>query len=174
MLRQGVLASLVLASATLGGCSRKHVTVADTFPKGSHASPWVLEGEVWSGSLEQAASGLGNEAEQWAELDPERVWLAVYRHDTRTKHKLTVRGWAFSSVEQARRAYDRLHPDGADELEAGDDACWTDDGVLVLWGQMVFEIFGSGQPNRASPEQAVYLLAFIEKKTPAGLPDAPR
>jgi hypothetical protein len=46
--------------------------------------------------------------------------------------------------------------------------------VLVLWGRMVFDIFGRGPANVASPEQAVYLLAFIEKKMPADLPDTPR
>ena len=174
MLRQTIPALVVLGAVVLGGCSRKSVTVADTFPKGSYASPWVLQGEVWSWSLEQAAGGLGEEAGQWAELEPERVWLAVYQHDTRTDHRLTVRGWALSSADQARRAFERFLPADAEALKAGDEACWREDGILVLWGRMVFDIFGSGPSHFASPEQAVRLLAFIEKRMPAELPDNPR
>jgi hypothetical protein len=134
----------------------------------------VLQDVVWDGSFERAAAALGDEAPAWGAFDPEHVWLAVYRHDTRAEHKLTVRAFAFSSPEQARRAFTRFRPTDADELEAGDAGCWTEDGVLVLWGRMVFDIFGSDPSAFASPEQAMYLLAFIEKKMPAGLPDAPR
>jgi len=162
-----------LALGTFGGCGAKRVTIADTFPTGSYASPWVLQDAVWDGSFERAANALGDEAEQWGAFAPERVWLAVYRHDTRAGDKLTVRAFALSSPEQARRAFDHFHPADADELEAGDDGCWTEDGVLVLWGRMVFDIFGNNPAAFGNPEQAVYLLAFIEKKMPAGLPDAP-
>ena len=158
----------------LCGCEQKRVSVADTFPKGSYASPWVLQGEVWSGTLGEAASGLGEEAEQWGRFAPERVWLAVYRHDTRANHKLTVRTWAFASTEQARRAFEHFRPANPNELKAGDEGCWTPDGILVRWGRLGFDIFGSSPSAVASPEQAVYLLAFIEKRMPAGLPDAPR
>jgi hypothetical protein len=134
----------------------------------------VLQDAVWDGSFERAAAGLGEEAEQWRAFDPEHVWLAVYQHDTRPEHKLTVRAFAFSPAEQARRAFEHFRPPDADAFQVGDEGCWTEDGVLVLWGRMVFDIFGNDPSAFASPEQAVYLLAFIEKKMPAGLPDAPR
>jgi hypothetical protein len=164
----------LLALAALGGCGEKRVTIADTFPTGSYASPWVLQDVVWDGSFERAAEALDDEAQQWRAFGPEHVWLAVYRHDTRAENKLTVRALAFSSREQARRAFDHFRPADADELEAGDDGCWTKDGVLVLWGRMVFDIFGNDPSASANPEQAFYLLAFIEKRMPAGLPDAPQ
>ncbi len=168
------VACAALAGAGLGGCNARHVSVADTFPKSSYATPWVLRGEVWSGSLDQAADAVGEEAERWAAFEPERVWLAVYRHDTRAGHELAVRVWAFASREHARQAYEHFRPDDADLLEAGDEACWTADGVLVRWGRLVFDIFGRGPSTSASPEQAVYLLAFFEKRMPAELPDDPR
>ena len=62
----------------------------------------------------------------------------------------------------------------ADLLEAGDEACWTADGILVRWGRLVFDIFGRGPSSIASPKQAAYLLAFFEKQMPADLPDDPR
>ncbi|MFQ5807617.1 MAG: hypothetical protein ACE5I3_14310, partial [Phycisphaerae bacterium] len=164
----------VLALVALGGCGGKRATIADTFPKGSYASPWVLQDEVWSGSFDQAAGALGEEAEQWRAFEPERVWLAVYRHDTHAEEKLTVRAFAFWSNEQARRAFEHFRPPDADELKAGSAGCWTPDGVLVLWGRVVFDLFGHEPSAFASPEQAVYLLAFIEKKMPRGLPDAPQ
>ncbi len=164
----------LLGLVTLGGCGGKRATLADAFPTGSYASPWLLQGALWDGSFEQAADALGDEAESWGAFDSEHVWLAVYRHDTRAEHRLTVRAFAFSSREQARRAFDHFRPADADELEAGDAGCWTEDGVLVLWGRLVFDIFGNDPSAFASPEQAVYLLAFVEKKMPAGLPDAPQ
>ena len=153
---------VALAAFTLAGCTARHITIADTFPKGSYASPWVLQGKVWSGSLEQAADGIGDEATQWGTFGPERVWLAVYQHDTRVAHKLVVRAW------------EHFCPDDTRSLQAGDEGCWTDDGILVLWGRMVFDIFGSGPSTLTSPGQAVYLLAFFEKQMPPDLPSAPR
>lgn len=158
----------------LGGCNGKRITVADTFPIGSVASPWELRDVVWSGTFEQAASGLGEEARPWSAFEPQHVWLAVYQHDTHADHQLTVRAFAFSSSKQAQRAFEHFRSAGANGLEAGDQGCWTRDGVLVLWGRMVFDIFGSGPSTFASPEQAVYLLAFIEKRMPKDLPGASR
>lgn len=157
-----------------GGCNAKRVTVADTFPKGSYATPWVLQGEVWSGSLARAALALGAEAEQWGGFEPEWLWLGVYQHDTRGDHELIVRVWAFPSPERAQQAYEHFRPGNADMLEAGDEGCWTDDGILLRWGELVFDIFGRGPSGLAGPEQAVYLLAFLEKQMPADLPDDPR
>jgi hypothetical protein len=148
--------------------------MADTFPKGSYATPWVLKDEVWSGTPAEAAGALGEEGERWGALGAERVWLAVYQHDTRGDDELVVRAWSFASQERARWAYTHFRPDPVDALEAGDEACWTDDGILVLWGRLVFDIFGRGPSAAASPEQAVYLLAFFEKQMPANLPNDPR
>lgn len=165
---------VLLAVLTLTGCWGKHVTIADTFPKAAYASPWELQGEVWSGSFERATGALGEEAQAWGTFEPQRVWLAVYQHDAHRDHKLTVRAFAFSSAGQARRAFEHFRPPKADQLKAGDEGCWTEDGVLVVWGRMVFDVFGSGPSVFAGPEQALYLLAFIEKKMPADLPDAPQ
>lgn len=167
-------ACATLAVFVLAGCNTGRVTIADTFPKGNYASPWVLRGEVWSGSLEQAANAIGDETDEWGAFEPERVWLAVYHHDTRIAHKLIVRAWSFASAEQARRAFENFRPEDVKTLQAGDEGCWTDDGILVLWGRMVFDIFGRGPATLASPEQAVYLLAFLEKQMPADLPGTPR
>jgi hypothetical protein len=166
------LAALIPMMIT--GCNAKRVTVADTFPPGSYASPWVLQGEVWSGTLDQAADGLGEEAEEWQAFGPGQVWLAVYAHDTRPGCRLIARAFAFSSVEQARQAFAHFRPPNADKLEAGDEACWTDDGVLVLWGRLVYDIFGNDPTSFAGAEQALYLLACIEKKMAPDLPSAPR
>jgi hypothetical protein len=173
---QVVVTILLACAACLGlsGCNATRVTIADTFPKGSYAAPWVLRDQVWSGSLARAAEALGDEAAQWGAFEPQRVWLAVYQHDTRRDHELVARIWAFASPGQARRAYQHFRPHDADALEAGDEACWVDDGILVLWGRLVLDIFGRGPTALASPEQAIYLLAFFEKRMPAGLPDDPR
>ena len=174
MCRSVVTVLAYVVCVALSGCNATRVTIADTFPKGSYATPWVLRGEVWSGSLAQAGVALGAEAEQWGVFEPERLWLGVYQHDTRGDHELVVRVWAFSSPERTRRAYEHFRPGNADPIEAGDEGCWTDDGILVCWGRLVFDIFGRGLSGLASPEQAVYLLAFFEKQMPADLPDDPR
>lgn len=174
VLRPGGAACLALATVTLAGCEGKRVTIADTFPQAGYASPWHLENPVWSGSLGEATPGLGEEAERWAAFEPEHVWLANYRHDTHPRHRLTARVWAFLSAADARRAFEHFRPENAGALEAGDEACWMDDGILVLWGCTILDIFSSGTPAAAGAEQAVYLLAFFEKQMPPGLPDAPQ
>ena len=73
------VACAVAMTVLLVGCEGKRVTIADTFPKSAYASPWRLQGDVWSGSLEEATLGLGDEAQHWAVFEPERVWLAIYR-----------------------------------------------------------------------------------------------
>lgn len=169
--RQLLSAGIIAAGAI--GCGAQRFTIADTFPVGSYASPWVLRDQVWDGSFEEASDALGEEAAQWGTFDPEHVWLAVYQHDAHPTQKLTVRAFAFTSADHARHAFQRFLPPHARELEAGDEGCWTADGVLVRWGRMVFDIFGNDPSSFASPEQAVYLLACIEKRMPADLPDAP-
>lgn len=163
-------AAMIFALLVSAGCGQKRITIADTFPPGAYASPWELENGVWSGSFEQAASGLGEDAEAWRRFNPQRVWLALYRHDTRREQRLTVRAFAFASADEAQQAYEHFRPAAAKELRAGDAGCWLEDGVLVRWGRMVLEIFG-GSPGAGSAEQAFYLFAFIEKRMPPGLPD---
>lgn len=168
------LAIFCLAVICTTGCGQKRVTINDTFPRGSYASPWVLDGSVWSGTPSAAAYAVGDEYGQWKAFEPERVWLAVYRHDTRKDNTLTVRAWSFPSAQQARRAYDKFRPENASQLKAGDEACWTRDGILIRWGRMIFDIFGRGPAGGTNPEQAVYLLAFFEKKMPRDLPHDPQ
>ena len=165
---------LLPAIMLLTGCGATHLSIADTFPKNGRATPWILSGEVWSGPFEQAAAALGRDAEAWGAFAPRQVWLAVYQHETRPANRLTVRAWEFATVAQAREVYEFFHPAGAAILKAGNEACWTVDGILVRWGRMVFDIFGRGPSTLASPEQAVYLLAFIEQSMPAELPENPR
>ena len=165
---------LCLVIACLAGCQQRRVTIAEAFPLGSFASPWELDGRVWSGTPAEAAEAVGADYAAWSACDPERIWLAVYRHDTRKNDTLTVRAWSFPSVEQASRAYDKFRPMEASKLAAGDAACWTKDGILVLWGRVVFDIFGRGPTGGSNPEQAVYLLACLEKKMPRDLPSNPQ
>jgi hypothetical protein len=168
------LGCMCLAALCCAGCGQKRVTIKDTFPIGSYASPWVLDGAVWSGTPDEAAGAVGGEYERWNAFNPERIWLAVYHHDTRTDNTLTVRAWSFPSAEQARRAYEKFRPENAAKLQAGDEACWMKDGILILWGRMVFDIFGRGPVAGSNAEQAVYLLAFFEKKMPHDLPNNPQ
>jgi len=164
------IAPALLVLTLAAGCQNKRTNIAGTFPIGGMADPWILEGTVWSGDPEQAAEGVGEDAEPWSAFEPQRVWLAVYRHDIRLRHTLVIRAWAFASQEQARQAYLHFQPNVPEPLKAGDEGCWTKDGVLVLWGRMVFDIFGRGPGRLASPEQAVYLWAFLEKRMPPDLP----
>lgn len=166
--------TLATYAMLLVGCSQSGLSVADTLPKATQAWPWTLQGDIWSGTFEQAAGAFGEETQQWGDFAPDQVWLAIYRHESRPEHKLTVRALAFSGADLARRAFDHFRPVKAQEFQAGDAGCWTADGVLVLWGRMVFDIFSAGGANAASSEQAAYLLGFIEKRMPPELPDDPR
>ena len=169
-------AALTLSLLIFVGCSQKRVDLVEVLPKGLRATPWVLSGEIWSGTPEQALAGLGREVEVWDAFDPQQVWLAVYQHETHSDHELITRIWSFPSAAQARRAYQHFRPTDATSFEVrrGGEGCWTPDGLLVVWGRLVIDIFGRGPGDRASPEQAMYLLAFIEKDMPADLPDQPR
>jgi hypothetical protein len=78
------------------------------------------------------------------------------------------------SAQQARRAYEHFKPPLAPSFGGGDEACWTSDGLLLVWGRLVLDIFGGDAQRGAVPEQAVYLLAFLERNMPPGLPENPR
>jgi hypothetical protein len=161
-----ILAALALW--TCAGCQQKR-TMLDAFPPGGTASPWVLTGDVWNGTFEQSREGIGAEAEQWAKHAPKRVWLANYSHDTRPRDRLTVRILQFESPDAARAAYDLFEPVGPERraFDAGDRGCWTADGVLFVWGRVVFDIFGNGTAFGAIPEQAAYLAGFLERRVTA-------
>ena len=166
-----LFAAFLLVSA---GCASKNVTISDTFPTGGYASPWILDSPVWCGEPDEASFAVGDEYPEWKAFNPKRLWLAVYRHDSRRDNTITVRAWSFPNSEQARRAYEKFRPENASALKAGDEACWTKDGILVLWGRMIFDIFDTNASGASSPEQAVYLLAFFEKKMPHDLPYNPQ
>ena len=166
-------AVLLTVSSLSAGCAPKHVTVAATFPKASAAAPWILDGEVWSGPPSEAIAALGSDADDWRPLDPSRVWLAVYRHQSDAQRTLTLRAFAFATPNGARRAYERFKSPSAAEFNAGDEGCWTGIGVLFVWGRLVFDIFGS-ETSQHSEVQAAIMAGAIEKRMPEGLPDDPR
>jgi hypothetical protein len=155
------------------GCGRRAKTITGVFPVGSVAAPWVLQDEVWSGTFEQAVPALGEDAADWWRFRPSRVWLAVYRHESNSKRRITVRAFAFDSSATARRAYEHFRPIDAEPFGAGDQGCWTEIGVLFAWGHMVFDVFGN-DASFSSRGQSVYLTGFIEREMPPDLPRSPR
>ena len=154
------------------GCTARHATVADALPVGRIARPWTLDGAVWHGSFDAAAPALGDEAQPWRARQPAEVWLANYTHADTPAARLTVRVFAFETVERARTAFQSCRTPDAPPFEAGDEGCWTPDGVLFRWGRLVFDLFAH-QPD-APPEQTVLLVGLIEQRMPPGLPETPR
>ena len=169
-----VFAAALLLPPLLGCDPPMRRGIDATFPRFASATPWVLAGDVWSGSFEDARPGLGDEAAQWEAFQPQNVWLAVYRHDTRPENHLTARIWSFAETEDAAAAFEHFRPADADVLEAGDRGCWTDLGILVQWKRLVIEVFASGAPGTANAEQSLYLYALIEKQLNAELAGDPR
>ncbi|MFH1748180.1 MAG: hypothetical protein ABIG44_14185 [Planctomycetota bacterium] len=163
----------MLATLCLPGCASRHMTVADTFPKAARAAPWELQGEVWSGTFSQAIIALGDDAKDWHRFNPSQVWLAVYRHQENPQRKMTIRTFAFDSPDNARQAYRHFRPADAREFLVGDSGCWTEIGVLYVWGRLVFDIFGSEAAWESEVQSAV-LAGYIQGHMPAGLPDAPQ
>ena len=53
--RSPALLFLLLITIAPIGCSQSRITIAETFPKASSASPWVLQGAVWAGTAGGAA-----------------------------------------------------------------------------------------------------------------------
>lgn len=170
-MRHALVCTILLISS---GCAARNITIADVLPKGAYASPWILEQDVWSGPFELAAAGLGEEAEGWRALAPQHAWLARYAHEADPGQQLRVRVFSFADEHEAGRAFEHFRPPAAGSIRAGDAACWTEDGILVQWGRLVLEIFGNAPEGYARPEQAVYLLACIEKRMPPALPRDPR
>ena len=110
----------------------------------------------------------------WETFHPQQVWLAIYRHDSRPANRLTTRVWSFAGEAAARNAFAHFEPHDADVLEAGNEACWTEWGILVRWNRLVIEVFASGPFGTANAEQALYLYALMEKKLTAELAGDPR
>jgi len=84
-----------------------------------------------------------------------------------------VRAFDFDSRVAARNAYEHFRPTEAKAFNAGDEGCWTEIGVLFVWGRMVFDVFGN-DASFSSQGQSAYVTALIEKEMPTTLPEAPR
>lgn len=173
--RAGALLVLALPVIVVlsGGCAQDRRTVADAFPIARVAAPWILEGEVWSGTFEEAAPALGDDADTWAKFSPTRVWLARYTREGAPQRVLTVRCFAFDTPETARAAFEVFRPPLAKPLKAGDVGCWTDFGVLFQWQRLVFDIFGD-DASWGSEVHSSVLAAIITRRMPRGLPENPR
>jgi hypothetical protein len=169
MIRAAELIGLLVVS----GCTARNTSIADAFPPGSMATPWVLQGEVWSGSFDDAAPALGDDAATWGQFAPVRVWLAVYCHENAPERCLKVRCLAFATPEDAQQAATAFCTPGAAAFSYGDGGCWTQIGVLFRWGRLVLDIFG-GDTSWGSEVQSAMLAAFFVKLMPAGLPGNPR
>lgn len=169
----GRLSLAMLLCVGWAGCAdtRRPVTVA--FPPAAAAWPWILQDAVWSGSFDESAPGLGEDAEKWRDHHPTRVWLAIYRHERDPRRRLTVRCFAFESSENARAALESFRPADAQPFDAGDEGCWTGVGVVFRWGRLVLEVFGP-DASWGSQTQSSLLAAFLIKRMPAGAPEDPR
>jgi hypothetical protein len=159
--------------ALVVGCAAPARCVVEVFPPGSTAAPWLLQNEVWTGHLSDAAPALGDDAAFWHDYAPEQVWLAVYCHEDVAERCLKVRCFALPSRAIARRAFEALRPLNARPFKYGDAGCWTEIGVLFRWGRLVAEVLG-GDASWSSQVQAALLATFIAKRMPPGLPENPR
>ena len=171
-----MIARLLLGLACLSicsGCARRAKTITAVFPQGSQAAPWVLQDAVWDGSFVRAARALGEDAQDWRRFRPTHVWLAVYHHQDDPKRRTTVRAFAFDSRVAAHSAYQHFRPTDAKAFNIGDEGCWTEIGVLFVWGRMVFDVFGN-DASFSSQGQSAYVTALIEKEMPTTLPESPR
>jgi len=168
------LATALLTSVfAFGGCGQNRHRVVDAFPTARVAAPWILEGEVWTGTFEDAAPALGDDAETWKKFSPTRVWLARYTREGDPARVLTVRCFAFDSPETARAAFEVFRPPLAKPLRAGDVGCWTECGVLFQWQRLVFDIFGD-DVSWGSEVNSSVMAAIIARRMPAGVPENPQ
>lgn len=167
----GLLMTFLWSSS---GCAHRQAAMMDAFPHAGAAAPWRLEGDIWSGTIEQAANSLGADAAGWQSVHPERVWLAVYHHEDDPPRRLIVRAFSFTSGAAAELAFERHRPEGAKAFKAGNDGCWTADGVMFRWGRLVYDIFGVTDKRRVMPEQVISMVGRIEHMMPPGMPDNPR
>ncbi len=159
-----------LAMLFAGCASPAHIDEA--FPPARVADPWILDGAVWSGTFDDAAAALGDDAAVLAPLGPRRVWIARYRHVSEPR-ALVARGLALGDVESARLAYRAACPAQGREFDRGDEGCWTDVGVAFRRERLVIEVFGQ-PPSWASTVQAAVLATYIDRRlTPRALTDLP-
>lgn len=153
------------------GCASP-ARVDDAFPPARAADPWILDEAVWSGTFDEAATALGDDAAALAPLGPRRVWIARYCHDSEPR-ALVARGLALADAEAARLAYHAACPTQGREFNRGDEGCWTDVGVAFRRDRLIIEVFGQ-PPSWASTVQAAVLATYIDRRlTPqalAGLP----
>lgn len=167
-------ACIALAIAlAVAGCARRR-TVVELFPVGSQAAPWIQSGDIWSGSFDAAAPGLGNDAAALRPFAPRHVWLGIYKHDSYAARQLTARVFSFDSPARAAEALRVLAPGARERFDAGDEGVWTDDGVAFRQGRLLFDLFGSRTDQVAIPEQAVYLSAYFEKQLTHELAENPK
>lgn len=163
-----------LLAAGVGGCAPAHPTIATALPRGE-APPWHLrDGRVWSGTFEDARHALGPQAETLKPFEPQRVWLASYDEPDRPDQTISVRAYAFDSSDAARRAFAALRPATSDPFNAGDEACWTADGLLVRWGRVVFDLFTTAGTGPVMPERVTPLFSVIERRMTPSLASDPQ
>lgn len=168
-MRRGCAAFVLLL---LAGCTQQRGHVGDAFPNAGTASPWHLQGIVWTGDFDAAATALGD-AERWRPFAPTHVWIAKYRHETQPRRTLTARAVACDTVAHAHAAYVAFAPADATIFQAGDEGCWTDIGVLFRWGRLVFDIFPD-QAGGTGELQAGLIASLIVERMPADVPANPQ
>lgn len=160
---------LMLIVAGGSGCVKSPRTIEAAFPRGIAADPWALVDDVWTGPALRAASAIGDDWKRIEPHHPGRAWLAVYRHERDPERTVTVRAFQFDSPRTARRVFDAWRPEDAPPFKIGDAGCFTDIGVMFVWGDTFFDIFANKADWNAQM-QAAYLTGFIENKLPP--PDA--
>lgn len=166
-------AALMFLLLAAGGCAQRRASVGDVFPAGASAYPWIADGPVWAGTLDEAAPGLGEDAEFWRTQAVEKVWLIGYTHASRPRERLVVRAFALPTRSAAESAFAALRSAAAQDFQAGERGCWLDDGVLVWRGRVVYEVFTQSS-SALRPEQAAYLVAYIDKQAHAQAMEDPR
>jgi hypothetical protein len=170
---RALAAAFVGLLAACSGCASQRARVIDAFPPAAVAHPWVLRGDIWSGTLDDAAPALGTDVDAWRAHGPQRVWLAKYCHAEHADQCLTVRCFALDSPDHARRAFQTFRPPTAKPFDCGDAGCWTSIGVLFQWGRLVFEVFGP-DASWGSEIQSAMLAGHLAKRMPPGVTEDPQ
>lgn len=167
---------LVLFAVAVGvcGCQSAPRTLRDAFPRAGVAAPWRASSDPWCGSLAEAANALGSDADSWRSPPPRQVWLATYTFEQDLERRLIVRTFVYEHPEGAVLAFEKHRPPSSRQFKAGDDGCWTPDGVLFRWGRLVFDVFGVTGNHRVVPEQVIVLVGRLEHQMPPDVPENPR
>ena len=156
---------LTLIVTGSGGCVKSPRTIEAAFPRGLAADPWALVDDVWTGPAVRAASAVGHDWKRIEPHHPERAWLAVYRHERNPERTVTVRAFEFDSRKTAQRVFENWKPQDAPQFKIGDGGCFTEIGVMFVWGDTFFDVFANNADWNAQM-QAAYLTGFIENKLP--------